>query len=72
MEISSEKCKKMAFLGQDPVTRKIFVENKCLQQVRNFKYLGCEISYENEKDIQQKLTKFAQILGIEVTLLNQL
>jgi len=47
MEISPEKCKKMAFLGQDPVTCKIFVENKCLQQVKNFKYLGCEISYEN-------------------------
>jgi hypothetical protein len=23
---------------------------------------GCEISYENEKDIQQKLAKFARIL----------
>ena len=55
----------MEFLGQDPVTCKIFVENKCLQQVRNFKYRGCEISCENEKDIQQKLEKFAQILGIE-------
>jgi hypothetical protein len=62
----------MAFLGKDPVTCKIFVENKHLQQVRNFKYLGCEISYENEKDIQQKLAKFPQILGIETTLLNQL
>ena len=27
-------------------------------------YLGCEISYENEKDIKQKVVKFAQILGI--------
>ena len=26
--------------------------------------LGQEISYENEKDIQQKLAKFSQILGI--------
>jgi hypothetical protein len=47
MIILTEKCKKMAFLEQDPVTYKIFVENKCLQQVRNFEYLGCEISYEN-------------------------
>jgi hypothetical protein len=37
--------------------------NKCLQ-VNNFKYFGCEISCENLKDIQQKLAKFAQILGI--------
>ena len=28
------------------------------------KHTGCEISYENEKDIQQKLAKVAQILGI--------
>ena len=40
------------------------MDNKCLQQVKNFKYLSCEISYETEKDIQQKLAKFSQILGI--------
>jgi len=28
------------------------------------KYLGCDISYETEKNIQQKLSKFAQKLGI--------
>jgi len=28
------------------------------------KYLDCDISYENETNIQQKLSKFAQILGI--------
>ena len=53
----------MAFLGQDPVTCKVVVENKCLQ-LRNFKYLVYEISYENEMDVQQELAKFAQILGI--------
>jgi len=31
---------------------------------KKFKYLGCEISYENEKDIRQKLAKFAKVLGI--------
>ena len=48
----------MAFLGQDPVRCKIVVDNKCLKQVRNFKYGGCESSYENDKDIQQKLAKY--------------
>ena len=33
-------------------------------KVNNFRNLGCEIFYQNEKDIQQKLAKFAQILGI--------
>jgi hypothetical protein len=40
------------------------VDNKYVQWLKNFKYLGCEICYENEKDIQQKVAKFAQIVGI--------
>ena len=44
MEISPEKSETMAFLGQDPVRYKIVVDNKCLQKIKNFKYLGCEIS----------------------------
>jgi hypothetical protein len=63
METSPEKSEMMAFLVQDPVRCKIIVDNKCIQ-VKNFKYLGCEISYESVKDIQQKVAKFAQILGI--------
>ena len=39
MEIS-EKSKSMAFLGQYPVSCKIVVDNKCLQQVKNCKYLS--------------------------------
>jgi hypothetical protein len=31
--------------------------------IKKFKYLGCEISYENNKDIQQQVTKFTQITG---------
>jgi hypothetical protein len=31
---------------------------------KSFKYPCCQISYENEKDIQQKRPKFAQIMGI--------
>jgi hypothetical protein len=48
METSPEKSETMAFLGQDPVTCKISVDNKCLQQAKNFKYLGCEIPHVNE------------------------
>jgi hypothetical protein len=35
-----------------------------IQKVKNFKILGYEISYENEKDIQHKQSTFSQILGI--------
>jgi hypothetical protein len=31
----------------------IVVENKCLRQVKNFKYPICEVRFENAKDIQQ-------------------
>jgi hypothetical protein len=53
----------MVFLGQDPVRCKIIV-GKYLQQVKNVKYLGCEISSEDGKNIQQRIAKFSQILGI--------
>jgi len=45
--------KNMALLGQDPVRCQIVVDTIYLQQVKNFKYLGFEIYYENEKDTQQ-------------------
>jgi hypothetical protein len=41
----------------------LVVDNKCLQ-VKNFKYPGCVISYENENDFQQTLAELSQILGI--------
>jgi len=64
MELLPEKSETMAFSRRDPARSKIIVDNKCLQQVRNFKYLGCKISYENGKDIQQKQANFAQMLRI--------
>jgi len=51
----------VALLGQDPGSCKIFLGNKCLlKKIENYKYLGCEISYENGKSIQHKTAKFAQ------------
>ena len=38
--------------GHDPVRCKIFVDNECWQEVKNFKYLGSKVSYENKADIQ--------------------
>jgi hypothetical protein len=45
----------MTFLVQDPVGCKIVEVNKYLKEVRNYNYLSSEISYENEKSIQQNL-----------------
>jgi hypothetical protein len=62
--ISLELFDEMAFLGQDPGRCKIVVHHKCLQELKNFKRLGCEVSCESETDVQQKVTKFAQIPGV--------
>jgi hypothetical protein len=45
------------------------VGNKRLQLVKNFKHLTCKISYgkEKEKDNQEKVPKFAQILAIRTS-----
>jgi len=42
------------------------------KQVKNFKYLACETSYENENRFSTPLAKFAQILGILNNTLHQL
>jgi hypothetical protein len=53
----------MKFLGQNPVRCKIVVDNRRLQ-VKNFKFLGCDIWYGNEKNIQRNIENFSQILEI--------
>ena len=53
----------MSFLRKDAVRRKIVVDKKCLEQVKNFEYLGCEISYENEEMHSTKLPKFCSNTG---------
>jgi hypothetical protein len=47
MEIQPGKSETMTLLGQDPVRCKFVVDNKCLQRVKNFKYIGRKIFYEN-------------------------
>jgi hypothetical protein len=54
----------MAFRGRDPIRSKIVINNKIVEQVNKFNYLGCLLSYETEKDITSKLAKFLQITGI--------
>ena len=48
MGISPKKSEIITFLGWDPERCKIAVGNKCLPQVKNFKYLTPKISYEND------------------------
>jgi hypothetical protein len=63
MSISTEKTKIMAFLGKDPGRSKICINNKTLEQVNTFNYLGCTLSYEAEKDMPTKISKFVKTIG---------
>jgi len=46
MEIPPGKPETMVLIGQNSVRCKFFVDNKCLQHVKNFKYIGFEIFYK--------------------------
>jgi hypothetical protein len=46
LTISVQKTKSMAFKGSDPVRTKIIMDNKIIEQVNSFNYLGNMISYE--------------------------
>jgi hypothetical protein len=63
MKISTEKTKTVAFCGPEPIRSKIVIDNKIIQ-VNVFNYLGCSLSYEGEKDIDVKISKFLKIRGL--------
>jgi hypothetical protein len=64
LTISVRKAKSIAFKGQDPIRSKIVIDNKIIQKVNSFNYLGNLISYENEMDIDNKLNNYLTITGI--------
>jgi hypothetical protein len=58
-----KKSKIMAFKGKFPVRSKINIDNCPLEQVRHFDYLGCGVTYDQDKDVNNKLHKFQNICG---------
>jgi len=46
------------------VRSKIVINNNIIEQINTFIYLGCCVSYQNEKDVAVKISKFLQITGI--------
>ena len=47
---SVQKTKSMAFKGRDPIRTKIVIDNKIIEKVNPFNYVGNMISYEKELD----------------------
>ena len=63
LTISVQKTKSMAFTGRDPVRAKIVIDNKIIEVVNSFNYLGNVISYEKYLDIDSKLHNYLKITG---------
>jgi hypothetical protein len=63
VEISTKETKTMAFHGKYPIRTKILIYNEIIEQVSDFSYLGCDVTYEINNDIQSKLNEFKQICG---------
>ena len=57
LTISAQKTKSMALKGRNPVRTKILIDNKIIEQVNLFNYLG-NISYERKLDIDNKFNIF--------------
>jgi hypothetical protein len=55
LEISHDKMKNMAFCGKYQIRSKIILNNKTIQQVQSFNYLGCDISFNYNRDLSQKV-----------------
>lgn len=47
----------MKFHCKGPIRSKIVINNKKMEEVVNFKYLGCDI-INKDQDIQQKISRF--------------
>jgi hypothetical protein len=54
----------MSFRGRDPVRTKIAIDNKIIEQVDSFNYLGNMISFEKELDIDKTLHNYLKITCI--------
>ena len=49
LQLQQKKSKIMAFSGKYPTRIKIMINNKIIEQVKIFNYLGNMVSYENKK-----------------------
>jgi hypothetical protein len=53
----------MAFRGKFPIRTKILTDNGPTEQLSYFTYLGCDVTYDTNRNIAVKLKKFRHICG---------
>jgi hypothetical protein len=63
LEIATSKTKVFGFVWTDHLRAKIIINDETLDQVNQFTYLGCSISYQFSSDVELKLAKFLQVIG---------
>ena len=51
------------FVGADHLRTKIIINYETQEQVSQFSYLGCSISYQFSNDVDFKLSKFLQLIS---------
>ena len=64
LTISVQKTELMAFKGREQVGSKILVDNKIIEQVSSFNYLGNLVSCEEEVSIDSKLYNCLKMTAI--------
>jgi len=63
LEIATKKTKVFRFVGTDHLRTKITINDETLEQVSQFTYLGCSISYQFSNDVEFKLANVLQLIG---------
>ena len=58
MEIATKKSKVFGYFGTDHIRTEIIINDETLEQVSQFTYLGCSISYQFSIDVEFKSTNF--------------
>ena len=63
MEIVTKKTKVFGFVGTDHLRTKIIINDETLEQVSQFTYIGCNITYQFSNDVELKLSTFLQLIN---------
>jgi hypothetical protein len=61
--ISTDKTTTLAFKRKHLVGSKTEIDGSILEQVKQFNYLGCELSLDRELDFDKNINKFQSICG---------
>jgi len=64
IDVDTKKTKLFGFVGTGHARTKIIINDETLEQVSQFTYLGCSICYQFSNDVESKLAKFLQLIGI--------